>query len=397
MGVEPLLESGYDHSIIHADHHYSERFRMPQLTCIVCHHPPAPLDWRCTNCGSPLEIADMPPFDAARIDQAIWSLWRYQAMLPVDAPRFTLGEGMTPLNSTSFDGIPFYAKLDYLNPTGSYKDRGAAVLLNYLAINGAKEVVEVSSGNAGSAVAQYSGGLGLKARIFTPAAAPGGKKRQIRTAAELIDIPGPRSAVDDACMEALKEPGVAFATHSWNPYFIAGQMTGAWELWEQLGRRVPQAVACPVGMGCLLLGLYKGFLALRDAGLIERLPRILAVQAAASDPIVQAIESGLNDVPTIQTQPTAADGIVIAKPVRSRQVLAAIRDSGGWAFRVSESDILPTRDRMARQGLLVEPTSATTVAALPQFREVYDGDDLVVVLTGNGLKTLDVVAQNVVA
>jgi threonine synthase len=146
-------------------------------------------------------------------------------------------------------------------------------------------------------------------------------------------------------------------------------------------------------MGCLLLGLYKGFVALRDAGLIERIPRIFGVQAAASDPIVQAIEQNLDDVPAIQTQPTAADGIVIAKPIRSKQVLAAIRDSGGTAFRVPEADILPTRDRLARQGLLVEPTSATTVAALPQIREVYDGDDLVVVFTGNGLKTLDVVTQ----
>lgn len=366
---------------------------MPQLTCPVCHHPPAPLDWRCTNCGSPLELADLPPFDPDRINPSTWSQWRYQAMLPVEAPRFTLGEGMTPLISTSFDGIPFYAKLDYLNPTGSYKDRGAAVLLNYLAANGAREVVEVSSGNAGSAVAQYSAGLGLRARIFTPAAAPGGKKRQIRAAAELIDVPGPRSAVDEACMQALEEPGVAFATHSWNPYFIAGQMTGAWELWGQLGHRVPEAIACPVGMGCLLLGLYKGFVALREAGLTEYLPRIFGVQAAASDPIVQAIEQNLEDVPSIQTQPTAADGIVIAKPVRSRQVLAAIRDSGGTAFRVPEADILPTRDRLARQGLLVEPTSATTVAALPQIRKVYDGDDLVVVLTGNGLKTLDIVSN----
>jgi threonine synthase len=363
---------------------------MPQLTCPICHQPPAPLDWRCTNCGSPLELADLPPFDAERINQSTWSLWRYQAMLPVDKPRFTLSEGMTPLIPTEFDGTRFYAKLDYLNPTGSYKDRGAVVLLNYLAANGAREVVEVSSGNAGSAVAQYSAGLGLRARIFTPAAAPGGKKRQIRAAAELIDVPGPRSAVDEACMQALEEPGVAFATHSWNPYFIAGQMTGAWELWEQLGHRAPEAIATPVGMGCLMLGLYKGFISLREAGLIERIPRFFAVQTESSDPIVQAMEQGLDDVPAIQTKPTAADGIVIAKPIRSKQVLAAIRDSGGAAFRVSESDILPTRDRLARQGLLVEPTSATTVAALPQIREVYDGDDLVVLLTGNGLKTLDV-------
>jgi threonine synthase len=366
---------------------------MPHLTCPACHQPPAPLDWRCTHCGAPLEIVDMPAFDPEHIEPSTWSMWRYKAMLPVEVPRFTLGEGMTPLISTQVDGMPFYAKLDYLNPTGSYKDRGAVVLLNYLAANGAREVVEVSSGNAGSAVAQYSAGLGLRARIFTPAAAPGGKKRQIRAAAELIDVPGPRSAVDDACMKALEEPGVAFATHSWNPYFIAGQMTGAWELWEQLGRRAPEAIACPVGMGCLLLGLYKGFVALRDAGLIDRIPRIFAVQAAASDPIVQAMEQGLDDVPTIQTQTTVADGIVIAKPIRSRQVLAAIRDSDGAAFRVPETQILPTRDRLARQGLLVEPTSATTIAALSQIHETYDGDDLVVILTGNGLKTLDVIAQ----
>jgi threonine synthase len=310
-------------------------------------------------------------------------------MLPV-TQHITLGEGMTPLVNTSVEGVNFRAKLDYLNPTGSYKDRGTTVLINGLLTEGVRKVVEDSSGNAGSSIAMFASLAGMRARIFTPAGAPGIKKKQIGMAADLVEISGAKINVSNAVREAATAPGVVYASHSWNPLFIAGQMTLAWEIWEQNGRKAPGAIATPVGMGCLLLGLYRGFKALHDAGLIERVPMIFAVQAAASDPIVQAWEQGLEDTPTIETQKTVADGIVIAKPVRSKAVLQAIRDSGGAAFRVEESAILPTRNQMAKQGLLVEPTSATTVAALPQIRQRYDRNDLVVILTGNGLKTMDV-------
>lgn len=358
------------------------------MTCPRCGHTARPLDWRCTACEAPLEIAHLPAFNADAINTAEWSLWRYAAMLPAE-PRFTLQAGMTPLLDLQLGDISVKVKGDHLNPTGSYKDRGTEVMLNHLVAHGAREVVEDSSGNAGASVALYAARAGIHARIFTPANAAGNKKRQIETAAALVPVGGVRQNVTDAVIEAAQAPNITYATHAWNPYFIAGQMTGAWEVWEQLGRRAPEAVACPVGMGCLMLGWVRGFAQLLAAGLIDRMPRFFAVQAAASDPIVQAWEQGLDDVPAITTQPTVADGIVIAKPVRSTEIIAALHQTHGAAIRVQEADILPMRDRLAREhGVLIEPTSATTLAALPQIRQHYSGDDLVVILTGNGLKTL---------
>lgn len=361
----------------------------PDITCSACATPAAPTDWCCTRCGAPLEVTNLPPFNAEQINQSEWSLWRYAAMLPVQ-PHVTIGEGMTPLVDTRFNGLGFRAKLEYLNPTGSYKDRGTTALINHLKTYGVTDIVEDSSGNAGSSIAMFASLAGMRSRIFIPKGAPGAKRKQIGMVAELVEIEGPKSKIFEAVVAAANEPGIAYASHSWHPMFIVGQMTLAWEIWEQNGRRAPGAIACPVGMGCLLLGLSRGFDALYAAGLIDRVPKIFGVQAAASDPIVQAWEQDLEDIPTIEVKKTVADGIVIAKPVRSKAVLKAIRDSGGAAFRVEESAILPVRDQLAKQGLLVEPTSATTVAALPQIRKYYEGSDLVVILTGNGLKTMDV-------
>lgn len=368
----------------------------PMITCSACPTPASDLTaWRCAACGSPLEITNLPPFNPDQINLADHSLWRYAAMLPA-AKQISLGEGSAPIIDArigvdaSYDGVRFRAALEYLNPTGSYKDRGTVLVVNHLLAQGVREVVEDSSGNAGSSLAMYASLAGMRARIFTPAGAVGAKKKQIGMAGEAVGIPGPRQAVTDAVIAAAQEPGVVYASHAWSPFFIAGQMTLAWDIWLQNGRRAPGAVAMPVGMGCLLLGVYRGFVALLNAGLITTVPRLYAVQTEASDPIVRAWETGADDVPPIETQRTVADGIVIAKPVRSKALLKAIRASGGAAFRVPEAAILPARDALARRGLLVEPTSATTVAALPQLRQHYQGDDLTIVFTGHGLKTIDV-------
>jgi threonine synthase len=355
----------------------------PQFAC-TNGHPAGLLDWRCNQCGALIEIANFPHFNPNTIRAEEWSLWRYADMLPA-APRITLGEGMTPLVRVNLPDGPIRAKLEYQNPTGSYKDRGAATMVNHLLAHRVGDVVEDSSGNAGAALAAYSAAANMQARIFVPASAPKGKKSLIRMNAELIEIDGPRSAVTDACLEAART--TVYASHVWNPLFIAGQMTAAWEVWEQLGRRVPDAVVCPVGQGLLILGYARGFAVLRDAGLINRVPALYAVQAAASDPVVRAWESGAETVARAGEGPTVADGITTAQPVRGTEILAAVRGSGGMAIRVDDSAILQARDGLARQGLIVEPTSAVPVAALPIVRaHLRSGADIVVPLTGSGLK-----------
>ncbi len=358
----------------------------PQLVCERCDGPAGPLDWRCGTCGGPLRIASPPPFDAAAIRQREWSLWRYAAMLPV-ARRFSLGEGMTPLVPVNPAGVPFLAKLEYLSPTGSYKDRGVAVMLNHLLAQGVAAIVEDSSGNAGASVAAYAGGIGMEAHIFVPANGSPAKKAQIaRYGATLVEVEGPRQAVTAACERATGE--AAYATHAWSPFYLAGQMTGAWEIWEQMGRRAPAAVVCPVGQGGLFLGLTRGFEALYAAGLIDQRPRMYAIQAAGYDPIVRAWEAGLAEPAEITSEETVADGIRIARPVRGREILAAIRDSQGGAFRVDDSAILMAQKALAACGLWVEPTSAVPVAALGAVQaHMGRRAEIVVPLTGSGLKS----------
>jgi threonine synthase len=343
------------------------------------------LEWQCGQCGGPIEIANLPPFNAAAIKDE-WSLWRYEAMLPVSR-RFSLGGGLTPLIEAAIPGASFLAKLDYLNPTGSYKDRGTETLISYLLAHGVTEVVEDSSGNAGSSLAAYAGGAGIHARIFAPTSAPAGKKRQIAMSAELVEVPGPRYAVTDACVEAAFDS--VYASHAWSPFFIAGQMTCAWEIWEQMGRNIPDAIACPVGHGGLFLGLARGFDGLQRAGLIDRIPRLYAIQSTACDPIVTAWENN-SDTPTIENpDDTVADGIVVKVPVRGKAVMQAMSDSGGAAFRVTDEAILEARDTLAARGLFVEPTSAVPIAAFDRIRE-HAGHDatLLIPLTGNGLKSV---------
>jgi threonine synthase len=354
-----------------------------QLSCDYCSQPAGVLDWRCVQCGGPLRITNLPRFDTTGIRAGDWSLWRYEAMLPVPR-RFSLGEGMTPLVEVEWPGQGFLAKLEYLNPTGSFKDRGTVTLVNHLLHQGVTEVVEDSSGNAGASLAMYAGATGIQARIYVPASAPEGKKRLIALNAELVEVPGPRSAPTEACHEAARE--TVYASHAWSPFFTAGQMTAAWEVWEQLGRRAPDGIVCPVGHGGLFLGFARGFKALLDAGLIERMPALIAVQSAACDPLVRAWENGQDEPITIVQNATVADGIVVALPSRGREILAAIRASGGAARRVDDDSILRARDRLTKRGLLVEPTSAVPVAALEHL-PVHGRAEIVVALTGSGLKS----------
>lgn len=355
----------------------------PQLISERTGEPAGPLDWQSE--GGRITIANVPPFDADAIVAHDWSLWRYGAMLPAEK-RFSLGEGGTPLTRTEINGLPVYAKLEYLNPTGSFKDRGTAVIVNHLLAHGVTDVVEDSSGNAGASLAAYTSATGIHARIFAPASAPQGKKKLIAAfGAELVEIPGPRINTTEACLKAAET--TVYATHAWSPFFLAGQMTCAWEIWEQLGRRAPDAIVCTVGHGGLFIGLARGFRALLDAGLIERMPRLFAVQSAACDPVVQAWERDLDVPEAVVQQPGVADGIAVTLPVHGAEILAAVRSTGGAALRVDDAAILTAQQLLHKRGLMVEPTSAVPAAALLLTKLTPDAT-IVMPLTGNGLKTL---------
>ena len=281
--------------------------------------------------------------------------------------------------------MPFHAKLEYLNPSGSFKDRGTAVMLNHLAAHGATDVIDNSSGNAGASLAAYAGAAGLPATVYVPAAtAVASKKRLIRAFGGAIVESHDYLADVYAAAE-----NATYASHAWNPYFVLGQQTAAWETWEQLGRRAPDAVVAPVGHGGLFLGFYRGFRALQDAGLIDQMPRMIAVQSAGVDPVVRAWQAGARQPAVVTAARSVADGILVDQPVRGEQILQALYDTDGMALRVDNEAILRAQRAMRAAGYMIETTSAVTTAALPQIRARLGASaELVLAFTGSGLKAI---------
>jgi threonine synthase len=334
-------------------------------------------------------------FDPGLIDASDGSIWRYRRLYGVDfdEPTARLGAGGTPLLPAHVAGREVLVKLEYLAPTGSFKDRGTALMVNLLAHQGATRIADDSSGNAGASVAAYAARAGMVAEIYVPAYASPAKQAQIAVyGAEVHPIPGPRAAAKVACHEAA-ERGVVLASHAYHPGFLVGQLSTAWELWEQLDRRAPDWIVVPVGQGVHLLGLWLGFRRLRAAGLVDRLPRLVAVQAKRLAPLCRAFEEGLEEVPAVEAAgASVAEGLAIAEPVRGWRLLQAVRETEGTCVAVEEAAIVEAQKRLARQGFYVEPTSATAVAAMEPVAAVAGaGETMVVPLTGSGLKGAPVV------
>ena len=351
-----------------------------------------PLDahrWRC-HCGGAFDLEGGPRFSADLIERGEPTLWRYRAMLPIEDEGniVSLGEGLTPLVETEVYGAKILCKLEFLAPTGSFKDRGAAVLVSKLKEMGVERVVEDSSGNAGASLAAYCARAGIEAQIYVPAHASPAKLAQIAVyGANLVTVEGPREEAARAVQEAAAEGRGYYASHYWSPFVIEGLKTVAYELWEQLGGRAPHNLVLPAGHGTLLLGAYRGFKDLLAAGLIEELPRLFPVQARACAPLHEAYRRGLDDVAPVEEGRTVAEGIRIARPVRGRQVLAAVRETDGRVLAVDDGEALEARDELARRGLYVEPTSAVAIAALRELAP--DPAQITVVpLTGSGLKVI---------
>ncbi len=347
--------------------------------------------WRC-DCGGTLKLECAARFDIAALQGRAPDLWRYAEALPVPtADAVSLNEGLTPLLPLAGPWGNAHFKLDFMMPTGSYKDRGTTMMISQLKRWGLTEIIEDSSGNAGASVAAYSARAGIDARIFIPAYTSAGKAMQIALyGARLAKIPGTREDTTAAAFDAAQK--IFYASHNWSPYFVHGTKTLAFELWEQLGFRAPDAVIVPVGNGSLVLGCHTGFSELRNAGMIERLPRIIAVQAARCAPLARAWQQWMNEPVPIDKGVTMAEGIASATPIKGRAILAAVRETDGMIVTVEEPEILDGVTAMAAAGLYVEPTSGVAPAALVKLRAQGDlgpNDTVAVELTGSGLKATD--------
>lgn len=297
----------------------------------------------------------------------------------------SLGEGGTPLIAVNHDRHKVYLKCEQHNPTGSFKDRGAAILVSSLRAAGVEEAVEDSSGNAGASLAAYASRCGLKVKIFVPSYASGPKRSQIAAyGAEIVEVPGPRTAASSAVLEEAAR-GMVYASHAYLPHGLAGIATMAYEIVEQLDKQ-PGAVVVPVGQGTLLLGLHMGFEAMKKAGVIARVPRLLGVQAAACAPISAAYVSGMGAVEEVQEGETQAEGIRILQPLHTIEVLQAVNDSHGEMLTVDEDEIAYGRDALGKLGFYVEPTSAVIWPGIAKAVETCE-DPIVAVITGSGYKS----------
>ncbi len=356
----------------------------PVYRCLACHagQPLHFAGWKCPVCGGLLDLDDLPRFDPALINQRDYSLWRYRHTfpLPVDVEAVTLGEGLTPLVPVTVDGRTVSFKLEFANPTGSFKDRGMTLVLTAIRAIGVPAALEDSSGNAGASFAGYAARAQVRASVYVPASASGPKLAQIAAyGAGIHAIEGPRSKAAEAAQNAAAG-GLYYASHVYNPLGLAGQATAAFEIWEQLGR-LPESVVLPVGNGTLLLGLHRGFRALVRAGLGTRLPRLVGVQALACAPLWAQYHHGSEGLAKVTEGATLAEGIRVFRPARAEAILAAIGESGGTLLGVDEPAIEAGHGELARRGLYAELTAAIVWEALKHVP-----GDTVAILTGGGLK-----------
>lgn len=363
--------------------------RPNSMACTSCRqsYPDRGVPHKCPRCGGLFDFMEPIRYQPAkRARPSVRGLIRYRTSLPLpeSADLITLGEGATPLVRLDLGGRPVSFKCEHLNPTGSFKDRGSAVLLSALVAAGIQEAVEDSSGNAGASFAAYSARAGIRAKVFVPDYASGPKRAQIESyGAEVVRIMGPRSNASEAVLREVEE-GAIYASHAYLPHGLCGMATLAFELYEQLGV-APGALVTPVGQGSLLLGAHRGFQALLAAGRIERLPKLIAVQALACAPIWAVQQGGATGLLWTKERPTVAEGIRIVRPLRGDLVLSALQETGGHAVAVEEEEIIAGQRELSRRGLFVEPTSAVVWPALaktlPDLRQ-----PVVAVLTGSGFK-----------
>ncbi len=343
------------------------------LRCLNCQaEAPASLELACERCGGLFEIA-YPRLPEGGLRLPLTPL--------------PLGQGGTP--TISFDWpearrLRLELKLEYLSPSGSFKDRGAAMLIAAAWSTGAAAFVEDSSGNAGAALAAYAAAAQMSAHIFVPAHAPHAKQAQIAAVgATLHPINGNREAVATAAAHYAQTQGIPYLSHNRSPYFSEGMKPAAEEI---AAHGLPDAIVLPVGNGSLLIGLHRGFQELRTLDQLDRLPRLYAVQALNVSPVAAAWRNHEPRPP----EPTTADGIAVAQPPRLAQMLAALRDSNGGATVVSEPEITAAHQTIAHRGLYLEPTAAVPLAALHRLLErqqIGEDERILIPLTGTGLKS----------
>ena len=381
------------------------------LACVLCGtiYNPAEITYTCPACG-PLGVLEVH-YDyeqiAPRISRATLTedhdptIWRYRALLPFSYShkiKPPLAIGGTPLYRVerlrTFLGMEnLWLKDDTRNPSASLKDR-ASIIAVLLA--GEKTVACASTGNAASSLAVQAASIGLPCYIFVPHNAPRAKIVQLlMCGATVFSVQGSYDDAFDMCIEACNAFGWYNRNTGYNPYLVEGKKTVGLEIAEQMGWQVPDSIIVPTGDGCIISGVYRGFEDLYRLGMIERIPRLIAVQAEGSPAIVRALAGD----GTVRPYPahTVADGISVGLPRNGTMAVRMIRASGGFGVTVSDEEILAAEKALARlTGVFAEPSGAASYAGLLHLLHEgkIDRDERVVLLvTGSGLKSIDAVVE----
>lgn len=338
------------------------------------------------------------------------TIWRYRDLLPVQ-PHTTvppLAVGWTPLYNTPrlAEAVGLkqaWVKDDGSNPTGSYKDRASIMVVTRALERGVEVVSTASTGNAAAALAGVSASLPhhLRTVIFVPAAAPPAKIAQLQIyGAEVVLIEDNYDTAFDLCYELCVAEGWYCRNTGINPFTTEGKKTGAFEIAEQLNWNAPDAVIVSVGDGSIIGGLHKGFVELHEIGWIERIPRLIGVQAVGSSSLVHAWE---NDISAVDIQPidahTIADSISAGLPRDRVKALRAVRETGGAYIAVTDAAIIEAIPQFGRlTGVFAEPSCAATLAGAKRAVELgylHPDERTVFVSTGNGLKDVPRAQQSV--
>lgn len=358
--------------------------------CMNCdeEYTPEPLLIRC-DCGSALWVKPEKSFSKSDLITDDFTMWRYSKVYPLDKESvdISFNETITPLASAKISNVNILAKMDSLMPTGSFKDRGAAMVVNYLNSHGIRSISEDSSGNGGSAYAGYAAKGNFDCNIFVPAGTSLGKTVQTRLyGARCLEIEGSREDVALAAMNSKETHDSYYVGHNWHPLFIEGVKSIAYEIWEQCGYKTPDNFIAPAGNGSLLAGAYLGFQELLKGGAIDKMPRLFGIQTEGIQPFVQQFN---NESIEIGSTDTLAEGIKIQRSYRIDEIIDFVRQSKGGFVSVNETQIEEALRSMGKQGFFIEPTSAAAFAGIKKLidsGDIVDGEITVGVVTGNGLK-----------
>ncbi len=368
-------------------------------------YKPGQVEYTCTVCGAD-GILDVH-YDYEQVHKVLnrdtlaansdRTLWRYLPLLPIPQgarlPRLTVGMSPiydVPILATEFGVKRLLVKDEGRGPTASFKDRASAIGATRALALGRSEIACASTGNAATSLAGFAADLGLAAKIFVPASAPEAKVAQLLIyGAKVFLVKGTYVDAWNICQAAVAEFGWYNRSCAVNPYLVEGKKTGGLEIAEQLARELPDVVFVPVGDGCIISGICKGLIEMKELGVTSRVPRVIGVQAEGAAPIAAAFNAGKDRVVPVEAN-TLADSISVGTPRNWKKAIHYVRATGGSFVTVSDPAILEMIPKLARaSGVFAEPTGCVAAAGVREARArglVAAGDSVLVLATGNGLK-----------